>query len=78
VIVASPHTLHFEHAYAALEPKLPVMCEKPMTTRAGNARQLVQTAAAKGVQLLVPYGWYYKPFVQGCQREDGCGGDRHD
>ena len=64
VVVASPHTLHFEHARAALEKGLHVMCEKPMTTRAAQARELVHLAAAQKVHLLVPYGWHYKPFVQ--------------
>jgi predicted dehydrogenase len=64
VVVASPHTLHFEHARAALDAGLHVMCEKPMTTRSDQARQLVELAAEKGLHLLVPYGWHYKPFVQ--------------
>src|SRR5437762_1763419 len=40
VIVASPHTLHYEHARLALERGLHVMCEKPFTTRADHARAL--------------------------------------
>jgi predicted dehydrogenase len=64
VVVASPHTLHHEHAKAALERGLPVMCEKPMTTTAAHARELVDLAESAGVPLLVPYGWHYKPFVQ--------------
>ena len=64
VIVASPHTLHFEHARAVLERGLHLMCEKPMTTRAAHARELVELAQARGVTLLVPYGWHHKPFVQ--------------
>jgi len=68
VVVASPHTLHFEHARAALERGLHVMCEKPMTTRADQARELVRLAKAKGRHLLVPYGWHYKPFVQEAKR----------
>ena len=38
VVVASPHTLHYEHASAALKKGLHVLCEKPMTTRATHAR----------------------------------------
>ncbi len=64
VVVASPHPLHHEHALAALDAGLHVMCEKPMTTRAAHARQLVERAGEKGLHLLVPYGWHYKPFVQ--------------
>ncbi len=73
VVVASPHTLHYEHACAALEKGLHVMCEKPLTTRAEHARELVQLADEKGVQLLVPYGWHHKPFIQHAKRliDDG-------
>lgn len=68
VIVTSPHTLHFEHALAALKRGLPVMVEKPLTTNAAQARQLVDEARRQGVPLLVPYGWHYKPFVQEAKR----------
>ena len=64
VVVASPHTLHYEHASAALKKGLHVLCEKPMTTRAAHARELVQLARENEVHLLVPYGWHYKPFIQ--------------
>jgi predicted dehydrogenase len=68
VFVVSPHTLHYEHARFALERGLHVLCEKPMCTRADHARELVRLADAKGVHLLVPYGWHYKPFVQQAKR----------
>lgn len=64
VVVASPHTLHHEHASAALSTGLHVMCEKPMTTQADHARELVHLAGEKRLQLLVPYGWHYKDFTQ--------------
>jgi predicted dehydrogenase len=64
VIVTSPHSLHHEHAKLALERGLHVMVDKPMCTRGEHARELVQLARDKGVHLLVPYGWHYKPFVQ--------------
>jgi predicted dehydrogenase len=64
VIVASPHTLHFEHARLALQHGLHVLCEKPMCTQGPHARELVRLAQAKGLHLLVPYGWHYKPFIQ--------------
>src|SRR5262245_9861498 len=68
VIVTSPHTLHHEHARLALERGLHVLCEKPMCTRGDHARELVQLARDKGVHLLVPYGWHYKPFIQQAKR----------
>src|SRR5438105_2034408 len=64
VVVSSPHTLHYEHARMALERGLHVLCEKPMCTRGGHARELVRLAREKGLHLLVPYGWHYKPFIQ--------------
>lgn len=64
VIVTSPHTLHHEHARLALERGLHVMCDKPMCTRGDHARELVRLAKEKGLHLLVPYGWHYKPFVR--------------
>lgn len=64
VVIASPHRLHYEHAYAALEAGLHVMVEKPMTLRAEDAWRLVELARRNGLHLLVPYGWHYKPFVQ--------------
>jgi len=68
VFVVSPHTLHFEHAQAALERGLHVLCEKPMCVRAEEARELVRLAEEKGRHLLVPYGWHYKPFIQEAKR----------
>ena len=38
VVVASPHTLHYQHALAALKRGLHVLCEKPLTTKADEAR----------------------------------------
>ena len=38
VVVSSPHTLHFEHAAAALERGMHVMVEKPMCTKSADAR----------------------------------------
>src|SRR5207253_5223110 len=64
VLVVSPHTLHYEHARLALQRGLHVLCEKPMCTRADHARELVELARARGLHLLVPYGWHYKPFIQ--------------
>ncbi|MBI1899667.1 MAG: Gfo/Idh/MocA family oxidoreductase [Planctomycetia bacterium] len=68
VVVSSPHTLHHEHAKAALERGLHVMCEKPFATRAAHARELVALAKQKNVHLLIPYGWHYHPFIQEARR----------
>ena len=64
VVVASPHTLHYQHALAALKRGLHVLCEKPLTTKADEARELVEEANRQDVQLMVPYGWHYAEFIQ--------------
>jgi predicted dehydrogenase len=64
VVVSSPHTLHYEHARAALDAGLHVLVEKPMCTRADDARDLVRRAHENQLCLLVSYGWHYKGFVQ--------------
>ncbi|MDW8352150.1 MAG: Gfo/Idh/MocA family oxidoreductase [Anaerolineae bacterium] len=68
VVVASPHILHYEHARAALEAGLHVMVEKPMCTRARDARALAGLAAAKGLHVLVPQGWNFTPYVRQARR----------
>ena len=68
VVISSPHTLHFEHAKAALEKGCHVLVEKPLTTSAADARALVALAAAKGKQIVVPYGWNFRPFAAEARR----------
>ena len=68
VVVTSPHNLHYEHTKAALEAGCHVMVEKPMTLHTASAWGLVELAKARNLQLLVPYGWHYKPFVQAAKQ----------
>ncbi len=80
VIIASPHNLHFEHASAALERGLHVMCEKPMTLNARDARQLVELALARNLHFLIPYGWNYTDFAASARqlvREGAIGNVEH-
>lgn len=63
VVITSPHVVHFEHAKAALEAGCHVLIDKPMTTSAADAHALVALAEKVGKQILIPYGWNYKPFV---------------
>ena len=62
VIIASPHTVHFEHAKAALNANCHVLIDKPMTTSADDARELVALAKEKNIEIVVPYGWNFKEF----------------
>jgi predicted dehydrogenase len=60
-IVASPASLHFEHALAALEAGAHVLVEKPMTIEPEHARILVTTADRVDRSLVVSFGWNYLP-----------------
>ncbi len=59
VVVSSPHHLHYEHAVAALERNLHVLCEKPMVLHASQARELVSLIERRKRHFVIPYGWNY-------------------
>ena len=63
VIIASPHGLHYDHATAAIRAGCHILIDKPMTTSAETARDLVAQAARVGVAIAIPYGWNFSPFV---------------
>ena len=71
VVISSPHVLHFEHAKAALEKGCHVLVEKPLTTSAADARALVALAQRGGQQIVVPYGWNFRPFAAEARRLAG-------
>lgn len=80
VVVASPHVLHAEHARLALDHGLHVLIEKPMATTTEDAHDLVDLARYKGVEIIMPYGWNYKPMTDAAHRliKEGWVGDvRH-
>jgi predicted dehydrogenase len=61
VIIASTPNVHFTHSRAALERGLHVLIEKPMTFTVEEARELVEIAAQKNLQLLVSCPWHFTP-----------------
>ena len=76
VLVTSPHALHYEHAKAALENGLHVMIEKPMTTRADEARLLAGMAEDRELAIVValnPPFWSHTAFVREAIRSDVLG-----
>jgi predicted dehydrogenase len=77
VLVTSPHTLHYEHAAAALRRGAHVLVEKPMTTTAADARKLVVLAKEAHRHLLVPYGWNFTALAREARRlvQQGAIGD---
>lgn len=55
VLVATPHDTHHELAGALLDAGIAVLVEKPLTTTAADAFDLVRRAEAAGVELAVGY-----------------------
>jgi predicted dehydrogenase len=64
IIVSTPHTLHFRHAYDSLATGCHVMVEKPMVTNAKHARRLVAQAERKKKHLMIAIqGTYTDTFA---------------
>ncbi|MBU6147414.1 MAG: Gfo/Idh/MocA family oxidoreductase [Actinomycetales bacterium] len=79
-IVASPSGLHHEHAKAALESGAHVMCEKPVTIDPAQAWDLVDIATRVNRQLVIAFGWNYRPMIEQAKRimtEEGIGTLEH-
>ena len=67
-VIATPHHLHFEQAKAFLEKGCHVLVEKPMCLDPREAWILVDTARRAGRELVVSYGWHYKPHLAKARR----------
>jgi predicted dehydrogenase len=52
VYIATPHRFHFDNAMLCLQAGKPVLCEKPLTVNAAEAKELIQTARAKKTFLM--------------------------
>ncbi|HTB85452.1 MAG TPA: Gfo/Idh/MocA family oxidoreductase [Candidatus Sulfotelmatobacter sp.] len=59
VIIASTPNVHYAQARAALNSGRHVLLEKPMTLTTDEARELVELAAKKKLQLLMSCPWHY-------------------
>lgn len=61
VTVAVWHAAHYEVAKACLEQGLHMVLEKPMVLTAKHAKELVDLARAKNLQIVMSYPWIYLP-----------------
>lgn len=64
VAIVTPNASHFEIARAALEAGFHLLCEKPLTTSIGQARELVALAKARQRIGAVMYGYSGYPLVR--------------
>lgn len=73
VYIASPNSLHAEHTLACLAAGKRVLVDKPMATEPADARRMIATAEAGGVELAVAFNQRYHPGHQRARQliEDG-------
>lgn len=64
VVVASPDDLHYDMVMCALDRGLHVLCEKPMASNAGQAREMLEKAEQCGVKHMINFTWRWLPQVQ--------------
>ena len=74
VAIVTPNHLHFESALACVEAGLHVICEKPMTVTADEARLLADAVERRGVQFLLAHTYSGYPLVHQA-RELVCSGE---
>src|SRR5262249_34874362 len=55
VVIATPHTLHFDHGMQALGAGCHVLMEKPMVTDAGQAHRLAAEVEKRGKVFVIGY-----------------------
>ena len=68
VHICTTNADHFEMTKAALEAGKHVLCEKPLTTSAAEAKELVSLATQKGLRNCVCHNLRYYPVVQQMRR----------
>jgi len=63
VYIATPHNLHFQHAFDALMAGKSVLCEKPFTVSPKECQQLTLLAKEKGLFLMEAMWTYFLPAI---------------
>ncbi len=64
IYIATPHRFHFDNALLCLQAGKPVLCEKPLTVNAAEARQLIEVSRANHVFLMEALWTRHLPIYQ--------------
>ncbi len=64
VYIATPNNMHFENAMLCLKAGKHVLCEKPFTTNAGDARLLYEEAASSGLFIMEAFWIRFLPLYE--------------
>jgi dihydrodiol dehydrogenase / D-xylose 1-dehydrogenase (NADP) len=68
IYIATPHPFHHDQTMLCLEAGKPVLCEKPLTVNARDAKQLLDTAQSRGVFLMEALWTRYLPIYNQVRR----------
>ena len=63
VYIVTPHSSHYEYAKPALELGKSVLCEKPFTTDARQAKDLIRLARSKGLYIVEAMWTWFAPVA---------------
>jgi predicted dehydrogenase len=64
VTIAVWHDAHYEVARVCLEHNLHLVLEKPMVLQAADARNLIEIARERNLEIVMSYPWNYLPAAQ--------------
>ena len=64
LIITSPNDTHYEYTLQALERGVHVLCEKPLALSYAQAREMADTAEAKGLITMTPFTYSYMPTAR--------------
>lgn len=68
VYIATPNNLHYENCRMCLEAGKHVLCEKPFTVNAGEARALLDLAEKRGLFIMEAFWVRFLPAVKKLQK----------
>ncbi len=63
VYIVTPHTSHAEFALQAIDLGKPVLCEKPITTDAAKAQEMIRRSREKGVYFTEAMWTWFSPIA---------------
>ena len=64
IVISTPNDSHYPITMKAFERGLHVLCEKPIALTYGQAREMAEAAAAKGLKTLVPFTYSFMPTAR--------------
>jgi len=68
VSVCTPNGLHYTHTVEALNAGKNVLCEKPMSIKSDDAKEMIRLASALNKQLIIVKSARYNPILKGLKK----------